>query len=340
MPGPTKDELVQMLQESKAREKDAVEREKETASQLDDFKAVLHDYKAELHDRDACVAALEEQLRSIKPEAPKLEVGPNERLIHEMKMMFQDTMKHLTEQNKTQQHQIDDLKTQLTNVEKSKGPSSGPKPVAPPKLQPDFTIAKLKSWRKAWEDYAQMCKLSEMPHERQVATLRGTFSLQMRNIMDEVIGVDDADSPDELLAKIEGYIRKKRSVMLDMVEFDNRKQKASEDFDSYLVAVKQLADDADLVADHCDRCKVNCLDRRMAARLISGVHDEETRTKLLEEDKFPTQTNVIEICRSRESARRSATEHRRQSEKDINAVFKTYPRNRNRSQSRGRQPRP
>ena len=57
----------------------------------------------------------------------------------------------------------------------------------------------------------------------------------MRNIMDEVIGVYNTDCPDELLAKIKGYSRKKRSVMLDIVEFDNRKQKASGDFDLYLV---------------------------------------------------------------------------------------------------------
>ncbi len=119
--------------------------------------------------------------------------------------------------------------------------------------------------------------------------------------------MDPKHGPDQILDEIEKFIRKKRSVMLDIVEFETRQQKSEENFDSYLVAIQQLAADADLTQGHCKECKGKCLDRHLAARLISGIRDEKTRTKLLEE-MFSTKDKVVELCSARESARQSNRE--------------------------------
>ncbi len=92
------------------------------------------------------------------------------------------------------------------------------------------------------------------------------------------------------------------------MDFDNRKQKTGESFDAYLVAIQQISQDASLTYDHCQACKVACLDRRLAARLISGISDEQTSTKLLEEEKFSRKDHMVEICMARENARRKNQE--------------------------------
>ncbi len=178
----------------------------------------------------------------------------------------------------------------------------------PEKLTPETSVAKLKAWRKAWSDYASMCKIEDMKLDEQQALFRSSLSMDMRNVLEERIGVQEKQTPEEIIDEIERYIRKKRSVLLDIVQFENRKQKSGEDFDSYLIAIQQIASDADLVCDHCAECRVKCLDRRLAARLISGISDEKTRTKLLEEEKIPTKERVVEICSARESARKNNQE--------------------------------
>ncbi len=214
-------------------------------------------------------------------------------------------------QIKAQQDQMKALMGELADSKKKASTSGTPSrfKVSPPsQLTPEMSVAKIKAWRKAWQDYAEMCQLEKMTLKEQQALFRSCLSLDMRDILEERIGTREDQKPEAILDEIEKYIRKKRSVVLDMVDFDNRKQKSGESFDAYLVAIQQIAQDADLTCDHCPDCKVACLDRRLAARLISGISDERTRTKLLEEEKFPSKDRVIEICTARESARKNHKE--------------------------------
>ncbi len=125
---------------------------------------------------------------------------------------------------------IDKLMGELVDSKKTSASTStrGPKPVAPPKLEPETSVSKFKAWRKAWDDYARMCKLNDLPLEEQQVLLRSCLSLAMRDVLEERIGVDSKQVPDEILDNIEKFISKKRSVVLDMVAFDNRKQKEGE----------------------------------------------------------------------------------------------------------------
>ncbi len=231
--------------------------------------------------------------------------------------------------------QLNALMEELVDAKRKNATANTPsrlKVTPPPKLGTELSVAKLKAWRKAWEDYAEMVKVSEMSLGEQQSLFRSLLSLDMRDVLEERIGVKKDQKPEDILDDIEAFIRKKRSVLLDMCAFDNRKQKTGENFDSYLVAIQQLAQDADLTFEHCDQCKVKCLDRRLAGRLISGILDERTRTKLLEEEKFPSKDRVVEICAARESARKNNKEQWGQS--GVSSVQRRHKPRRDQSQGR------
>ncbi len=68
--------------------------------------------------------------------------------------------------------------------------------VSPPsQLTPEMSVAKLKAWRKAWQDYAEMCQLEKMTLREQQALFRSTLSLDMRDILEERIGITEDQKP-------------------------------------------------------------------------------------------------------------------------------------------------
>ncbi len=208
-------------------------------------------------------------------------------LVRMLAQQQQASQQQLTES----QQQIGQLLTQLGRA----GPStpatarrSTPKPPSPPMLNTSITLAKFRSWRDSWNDYSRVYQITELPLEDQQALLRGTFSLEMRDVLKHILDADNRDTPDEILDKVEANIRKKHNILTDLVEFDLRKQQPGESFEDYLVAIKKLADAADLVDKHCNDCFKECIDRRLTVRLISGITDEEVRTKLLAMNPMPT----------------------------------------------------
>ena len=122
--------------------------------------------------------------------------------------------------------------------------------------------------------------------------------MEMREAVEQVLLIPDDTTlkPDEVLDKIKNYIRSQRNIALDAVAFEERKQAAGENFDSFLIAIKTLARDADL----CNEC----LNRRLVTKIMSGIYDKETRTKLLAMSPLPDlQTYYADLCRSEESAK-------------------------------------
>ena len=95
--------------------------------------------------------------------------------------------------------------------------------------------------------------------------------------------------------KIKNYISSQTNIALDCVAFEERKQAAGENFDSFLIAIKTLARDADL----CNEC-LNCC---LVTKIMSGIYDIETRTKLLAISPSPDLQTVTDLCRSEESAK-------------------------------------
>ena len=208
----------------------------------------------------------------------------------------------------------------------------------PQNLESDYSIAKFQQWRAIWDDYARVVQLDKQDRENQLAVFRNCLSMDMRSVLTEVIGVPNHTVANPLtvavlLDRIQAYFRSKRNIALDCVAFDNRKQRESEDFDSYLVTIRELARDAEL----CN----TCLDRRLTTRIMSGIKDEETRTKLLALKPFPNLQQVIDLCRSEESAH--ASNKALQSEKAISRsrLSRSNSRSRNfKRDSRSKSPKP
>ena len=167
----------------------------------------------------------------------------------------------------------------------------------PSTLQVGISLAEFAKWRKSYNDYATVSLATELPLSSQLGLLRGFFSVEMREAVEHVLLIPDDTTlkPDEVLDKIKNYIRSQRNIALDCVAFEERKQAAGENFDSFLIAIKTLARDADL----CNEC----LNRRLVTKIMSGIYDKETRTKLLAMSPLPDLQTVTDLCRSEESAK-------------------------------------
>ncbi len=232
-----------------------------------------------------------------------------------MQPWFQQYMQAQREETRAKQRNMEALigsmsertrRTSSSSSESDTDPVPNIKPSAPQKLAADISVPKFKAWRASWEDYAKLCNVNSMKLDRQKSLLRSLMSLDMQKVLEKVIQVSDKDCPAEILQKIETHLRKKRNVVVDTRDLEERKQREGETFQEYLIAVTDLAEEADVTADHCNDCQKTCMDRSLASRIISGIRDGETRLKLLALSPFPTLDKVKEIC-SAKRARRMTT---------------------------------
>ena len=146
---------------------------------------------------------------------------------------------------------------------------------APEQMPADITLRDLSAWRRSWYDFAELEQLDRLPVSQQRAMLRTHLTVEMRAVLQLAIGIDndDASSVSEILDAIHGYVRSKRNVTLDRVALEERRQEEGETFDEYYIALREIANNADL-------CKV-CIDDRLTTRIMSGIGEPETKRKLL-----------------------------------------------------------
>jgi hypothetical protein len=86
-----------------------------------------------------------------------------------------------------------------------------PKPSPPSKLECGMSHAMFKVWQESWDDFARLSDVAREPGEKQVAILKGCMGLKMRMDLQYAIGVTDADTPVEILDKVDRYLRSKQS---------------------------------------------------------------------------------------------------------------------------------
>eukprot|EP00094_Tigriopus_californicus_P010955 TCALIF_10569-PA protein Name:"Similar to gag-pol Gag-Pol polyprotein (Walleye dermal sarcoma virus)" AED:0.25 eAED:0.27 QI:80/0/0/1/0/0/8/0/1134 len=101
------------------------------------------------------------------------------------------------------------------------------------------------------------------------------------------------DNEDGILENLQRYYCSQRSVVLDCVNFHQRKQDQSETFDQFRFAITDLAEDAVLCT--------TCVESQIVTQIIIGTKDEKAR-HMLEERKFPSLGRTIEICQTNEVA--------------------------------------
>jgi hypothetical protein len=130
-----------------------------------------------------------------------------------------------------------------------------------------------------------------------MAAFRMALDPTMQQVVEVGLNITPATitTPDQVLDRIADYIRAKRNVALDRMAFEERKQGPSESFDDFFIALRRLADAADLCG--------NCSEKRLVTRIIAGTRDTDRKKKLLAISPFPSLQDTVNICRSEESVR-------------------------------------
>ena len=146
----------------------------------------------------------------------------------------------------------------------------------PSTLNLDINYSQFTEWRESWNDYALLIKLHNLPEENQRALLRCCMSEEMRAHLKCAIEIDrdTSLSVDEILNKIQDHLRNKINVTLDRVAFVERKQAEGESFDSFYVALKKLASDADIC--------IECRSQRITTQIVAGVKSQDLRQNSLQ----------------------------------------------------------
>ena len=169
---------------------------------------------------------------------------------------------------------------------------------APKQLEEDVSLSAFETWVKTWNDYCSVTEADKYSQARQLGLFRGFLSPDMRNTLQHILGItqDSKALPEEVIGLLRKHIREERNIIRDLVAFDVRKQRQDETFNSFLVALKQVAQDAGI--DDCQKCYT----RQLITRIVSGIRDSEVQKKLLALRPFPELNKVIEVCKAEETA--------------------------------------
>ena len=138
-----------------------------------------------------------------------------------------------------------------TNVQRtSTGPHAKTRPPEP--MAADITLRELAAWRRSWEDFLELEQLDRLPARQQRAMLRTSLSIEMRATLQLAIGIDNDDdiTVTAILDRIQEHVRSKQNVTLDRIALEERKQEEGEPFDQFYIALREIANNADL-CQHC-----------------------------------------------------------------------------------------
>ena len=183
-----------------------------------------------------------------------------------------------------------------------------------PVLINSATLADFEAWEESWHDYAQCQHLSTQTRETRVSALRQAFDEDIRRYLREgTIPLSTTPDTDEIIAAVKKYIRGQRNPLLDRIDFYNRRQQPSESFDNFYTSLKELFKSCDFTeinicptcnAQMCRACRklISSVHTEvMRDRIVVGIHDEETRHKLLAAKNLTLEEAIL-ICRAEEGA--------------------------------------
>ncbi|KAI9560535.1 hypothetical protein GHT06_011470 [Daphnia sinensis] len=136
------------------------------------------------------------------------------------------------------------------------------------KMAADISYRDFLTWCNKKDDFCHLQQITQYPIREQAATLRMTLSLKMLQTVE----------------MIQRYVRKKRSVALDRVEFEEYRQDHSATFDEFYIGLQRI------VRRVMPTCHTFC------------ICDQDGRKKLLAITPFPSLQTAIDLCCSEEAA--------------------------------------
>ncbi len=179
----------------------------------------------------------------------------------------------------------------------------------------DTDMADFNTWKESFEGYANISKLeTECNLQGRRTMLRAAIDNTWSRLWTAgMLGVLPDDDIDDIVNKIQGYIRSKRSPFLDRKVFYSRNQKPGESIDEYFADIQIIHDacnwkEESLICEDCDgqllRTRNMLREQRLLDRMIFGVCDEDIREKVFERP-FETMTlsKAYRIMQAAEVAR-------------------------------------
>lgn len=165
------------------------------------------------------------------------------------------------------------------------------KPPEPLKFGKD-SVNNWKLWKQLWHHYCIVSNLDAHTPAFKKSLLISTMgieALQKYNGCDP----DDKDTSDDIINKLDKHIMGEPNETFERYKFNTRIQGQDESIDDYITALKTLI-------KPCNYC--DCIrDSLLRDRIVLGVNNERTRTRLLQERKL-TLNKCLDICKSFETS--------------------------------------
>ena len=186
-------------------------------------------------------------------------------------------------------------------------------------------------FKRRWNNYAIGAEITEKSATIQKAIFLNLIGSEAEELINSLALSDAQSKTVELLIKaIDDYVKPRTNVVFSRYQFFTRSQKEGEDFETFLLALKKLA----------ENCGFGDLKTSLIRdRIIIGVSNQELRQRMLGEEYDFERT--VKLCRSVESGKLRAKEINNQNttsaSAEINWVSKpqynnNYNRNYHKSQ--------
>ena len=136
---------------------------------------------------------------------------------------------------------------------------------APALLTPDLSPSLFLQWRRTWNIYARLTRITRCPPVEQWDALISHFSLTMQEILFNNLDVDEDSelSAEEVLDRIQAYLREESNDLMDDLAFEERMQQEGEAFTAFLADLRHLY----AASDGCAHCR----DKRLRTRIVAGL---------------------------------------------------------------------
>ena len=189
-----------------------------------------------------------------------------------------------------------------------------------------------KLWKQLWQHYCVVSNLDAHPPAFKKSLLISTMGIEA---LQKYNGCDpeDKDTAEDIINKLDKHIMGEPNETFERYKFNTRIQAQDESIEDYITALKSLV-------KSCNYC--DCIrDSLLRDRIVLGVNNERTRTRLLQERKL-TLNKCLDICKSFET---STSQLKVLAGKEVNKVERkpSRPANKPHSQkfkTQGAKPRP
>lgn len=157
------------------------------------------------------------------------------------------------------------------------------------------------NWRKfkaSWTNFYIGRELKAKPKDVQKAIFLNIIGPDAEDVINSLdLSDEDSETVAKLIEALDGYVKPKTNIVFSRYLFLTRSQEDGEDFETFLLALKKLA----------ENCEFGQLKTSLIRdRIIIGIVNQHLRERLLGEEN--DYNKVVKLCRAVEKGKQRATE--------------------------------